>query len=261
MWHYLARFVTPAGVPYDIEPLPGAPAQAPGPMPWENPELPLLRRFTGTVSSTFLPLGTIRAVSSGAIGPALGFMLVWMVPWMPLWAIMPFTHSLLFKYSFAVEVVGSDKSTAAIGVDVARAMGIGLLLSAVSMLSWAMPFASLLRAFAKTSEPGLEPGTAAWRMVLYRSWIVPCGLTLFSLLAWSLPKDPNALLVDLALVGLYLMPRVLILMHCFTMARYFGAAGLASMAVALLPLAVEMAVGLVVGVGAESMLPKPAAKP
>jgi hypothetical protein len=254
-------FCYTAAVPYDYEPLPGAPAQAPGPIPWENPELSLLRRFTGTVSSTFLPLATIRAVSSGPIGPALRFMLVWMVPWMPLWAIMPFTHSLLFKYSFAIEVVGNDKSGAAIGFDVARAMGIGLSLSVLSLLSWAWPFASLLRAFAKTSEPGVEPGNAAWRMVLYRSWIIPCGLTLFSLLAWSLPKDPNALLVDLALVGLYLMPRVVILMHCFAMARYFGAEGLGAMGVALLPLAVEMAVGLVVGLGAENMLPKPPGKP
>jgi hypothetical protein len=229
-------------------------------MPWENPELSLFRRLTGTISSTFLPLGTIRAVSSGTITPALYFMLVWMVPWMPLWAIMPFTHSLLFKYSFAIEVVG-NKSTTLIGLDVAKAMGIGLVLSAISMLSWAAPFASLLRAFAKTTEPGIEPGNAAWRMVLYRAWVVPCGLTLFSLLAWSLPKDPNALLVDLALVGLYLMPRVLILMHCFAMARYFGAAGLASIGVALLPLAVEMAVGLVVGRGAELLLPKAPDKP
>lgn len=256
----MARAVTPAAVPYDIEPLPGAPAQAPGPMPWENPDLSLLRRFTGTVTSTFLPLGTIRAVSSGTITPALRFLLLWGLPWMPLWAIMPFTHSLLFKYSFTVEVVGAE-SAGPIGLDVARAMGIGLALSAVALFSWAMPFASLLRAFAKNAEPGVEPASAAWRMVLYRAWVVPCGLTLFSLLAWSLPKDPNALLVDLALVGLYLMPRVLILMHCFAMARYFGVEGLASIAVALLPLAVEMAVGMVVGLGAETLLPKPPGKP
>lgn len=229
-------------------------------MPWENPDLSLFRRLTGTISSTFLPLGTIRAVSSGAVAPALRFMLVWMVPWMPLWAIMPFTHRLLFKYSFAVEVVG-DKDPTLIGFDVARAIGIGLVLSAISMLSWALPFASLLRAFAKTPEPGVEPGSAAWRMVLYRSWVVPCGLTLFSLLGWGLPKDPNRLLVELALVGLYLMPRVLILMHCFAMARYFGVEGLSSIAVAVLPLAVEMAAGPVVGLGAETLLPKTPGRP
>jgi hypothetical protein len=247
-------------VPYDFEPLPGAPAQAPGPMPWENPELSLVRRIAGTIGSTFLPLGTIRAVSSGTIGPALRFMLVWMLPWMPLWAIMPFTHSLTFKYNFAVELLG-DKSPAVIGLDVARAMGIGIVLSAVAMLSWAMPFASLLRAFGKTPEPGVEPGNAAWRMVLYRAWVVPCGLTLLSLLAWSLPKEPNPSLVELALLALHLLPRVLILMHCFAMARYFGVEGLASIAVALLPLVVEVAVGMVVGRGAEALLPKLPGKP
>jgi hypothetical protein len=228
-------------------------------MPWENPELSLFRRITGTLSSTFLPLGTIRAVSSGTIGPALRFMLIWTLPWMPLWAIMPYTHSLLFKYNFAVEVVA--KTSGGIWLDVARAMAIGVALSGVAMLSWALPFASLLRAFGNTPEPGVEPGNAAWRMVLYRAWVVPCGLTLLSVLAWSLPKEPNASLVELALLGLLLLPRVLILMHCFAMARYFGVQGLSSIAVALVPLIVEVVVGLVVGRGAEALLPAAPGKP
>jgi hypothetical protein len=223
-------------------------------MPWENRELPLVRRFAGTVSSTFLPLGTIRAVSSGAITPALRFMLLWTLPWMPLWAIMPFTHSLNFKYNFVIEVLGRS-TPAAIWLDVARAMGIGLVLSAIGLLSWAVPFASLLRAFGKTPEPGVEPGNAAWRMVLYRAWVVPCGLTLLSLFAWALPEEPIPSLVEIALLGFLLLPRVLILMHCFAMARYFGVEGLASIAVSLVPLVVEVALGLLVGRGAEALLP------
>ena len=71
----------------------------------------------------------------------------------------------------------------------------------------------------------------------------------------------SSLVVQLALLGLHLLPRVLILMHCFAMARYFGVEGLSSIAVALLPLVVEVAVGMVVGVGAEALLPKPLGKP
>jgi len=40
------------------------------------------------------------------------------------------------------------------------------------------------------------------------------------------------------------------------MARYFGVEGLASIVVSMVPLAVEVAVGLVVGRGAELLLPE-----
>lgn len=242
-------------MPYERERLPQTPIQARGPIAWEAPETSLLRRLFGTVASTFLPLTTTRAVSLGEIAPALRFTLLWTLPWMPLWAIMPFTHSLLFKYSFAVEVIRKP-GTLAVEWDVLRAMAIGIVLSGVAMLSWALPFASLLRAYGKPPEPGVSSTRAAWRMVLYRSWVVPCGLSLLALIAWSMPSEPNPWLIEVSLLGLHLLPRILVLMHCFAMARYFGVEGLATMVVSMVPLAVEVAVGLVVGHGAEMLLPK-----
>lgn len=230
-------------------------------MPWETPGLSLPRRFFGTLRSTFSPLRTIQAVSTGPVASAFGFSLVWALPWMPLWAIMPFTHSLLFKHHFELEVV-ANKSTLSVPWDVARAAGIGVALSSIALLSWALPFASLLRAYAKTREPGVDPAHAAWRMVLYRVWVVPCGLSLLALWAWSLPPDPNPFLIELSLLVFHLLPRILILMHCFAMARYFGVEGLASFAVAVVPLVVEVAVGLLVGRGAQLLLPNvPGAAP
>jgi hypothetical protein len=224
-------------------------------MPWEAPGLSFPRRLFGTLRSTFSPLRTIQAVSSGSVSAALGFCLIWTLPWMPLWAIMPFTHSLLFKHSFGLEVV-RDKGALSVPWDVARAAGIGVLLSSVAMLSWALPFASLLRAFAKTRDAGVDPRHAAWRMVLYRAWVVPCGLSLLALCAWSLPPEPNRFLIEISLLAFQLLPRILVLMHCFAMARYFGVEGLASFAVAVVPLVVEVAVGLLVGHGAGLLLPQ-----
>jgi hypothetical protein len=241
-------------VPYEPERLPETAVQIPGPMPWETPGLSFLRRLLGTLRTTFSPLSTIKAVSSGSVLAALRFSLIWTLPWMPLWAIMPFTHSLLFKHSFELEVV-KGAGILPVPWDVARAAGIGLLLSSIALLSWALPFASLLRAFAKSGEPGVDPAHAAWRMVLYRVWVVPCGLSLLTLSAWSLPPDPNPFLIELSLLAFQMLPRILILMHCFSMARYFGVEGLSSFAVAVVPLVVEIAVGLLVGRGAELLLP------
>ena len=242
-----------AAVPYERDRLPQTPAQAPGPIAWETPDSSFVRRLVGTLASTFLPLTTIRAVSTGNIAPALRFTMLCTLPWMPLWAIPPFTHSLIFKDSFTVAAIRN----AGISVewDVLRAMGIGVVLSGIGIVSWALPFASLLRAYGKPPEPGVSSSQAAWRLVLYRAWVVPCGLSLLAVLAWSMPVEPNQLLIEMSLLGLHLLPRMLILIHCFAMARYFGVEGFASIVVSVVPLIVEVSVGMVVGHGAEKLLP------
>lgn len=248
-------------MPYERERLPQTPTQAPGPIAWEAPEASFLRRLFGTLASSFLPLTTIRSVSLGEIAPALRFTLLCALPWMPLWAIMPFTHTLHFKNSFVVEVI-QKPGMLSIRWDVARAMGIGLLLSGVAMLSWALPFASLLRAFGKPPEPGVSANQAAWRLVLYRAWVVPCGLSLMALFAWSLPADPDPWLIEVSLLALHVLPRILVLMHCFAMARYFGVEGFSSIIVAMVPLVVEIALGLVVDRGVTLfLLPEIPGKP
>lgn len=235
-------------MPYERERLPETPSQAPGPIAWENPERVLFGRLLGTLASTFLPLTTIRAVSAGTVGPALRFALLSALPWMALWGIMPFTHTLEFKFNFAVDVIHKP-GMLSIPWDVARAAGIGLVLGCIALLSWALPFVSLLRAYGSPPEAGVSAVSAAWRMALYRAWVIPCGLSLLALFAWSMPPEANPWLIEVSLLLLHLLPRILILMHCFAMARYFGVEGMASMVVSMVPLAVEIALGLLVDRG------------
>jgi hypothetical protein len=84
---------------------------------------------------------------------------------------------------------------------------------------------------------------------------VPFGMAAFSFVLWALPKDPSPFLVEIALLGFQALPRLLVLVHCHAMARYFGSTGFSALLVSVLPLVVEWAIGLTVQRGAELMLP------
>lgn len=245
-------------MPYDPAPLPDTPVQAAGPIAWETPERSFLGRLFGTLRATFSPLTTIRAAANGELAPALRFALLWMLPWMLAWAILPFTHTLNFTY-FKIEVIRKPGDLPIVW-DVVRAMAVGFTHNALILVTWAVPFASLLSAFGK-AEPGVDLRTVAYRVMLYRSWIVPCALTLFALSGWALPPEPNPILMELTFVTLRLLPPILLLMHCFATARYFGVEGLASIAVAMVPLLVVMAAGQFIDQGAASFAPAPISPP
>jgi hypothetical protein len=227
--------------------------QAPGPIAWELPDRALPMRLLGTLRATFSPLTTIRAVASGELAPAVRFALIWMVPWMLAWAILPFTHTLNFTY-FRIEVIHKPGDLP-IAWDVLRAMAVGFVHTALVLIAWALPFASLLRAFGKPDDSLGDLKTVAYRVMLYRSWVLPCGLTLFALCGWALPPEPNPVVFELSFVGLRLLPPILLLMHCFVTARYCGVEGLASIAVAMVPLLVVMAVGQFIDMGANAFAP------
>ncbi|HEX5659792.1 MAG TPA: hypothetical protein VFX59_21505 [Polyangiales bacterium] len=224
-----------------------------GPMGWEDEALPWLTRLYRTLEATFAPLASLRAVAGGEVAPALRFMLLSAVPWMLLWAIIPFTHTLNFESSFRVSVL-KDASGLPIELDIVRAMAIGLVFNGLAQLSWAMPFVSLLAGFANGSRPE-DPKRAGWRTALYRMWVVPFGMTLFFLVPWALPSQPSDFVVELAVLALQMLPRMLILIHCHVMARYFGASGLGALVVSLVPLLVQWAVGLSLQEVAVRLLP------
>jgi hypothetical protein len=56
-------------------------------------------------------------------------------------------------------------------------------------------------------------------------------------------------------IGFRMLPRVLILIHCHAVARYFGLNGLGATTVSIVPLVVEWAIGLSVQRGEELLLP------
>ncbi len=225
-----------------------------GPMPWEDFNLPFLGRFAGTLLSTFQPVRSLRSVAHGPIAPAAGFFVLSSLPWMVLWAILPFTHTLLFGPSFALTLTKGAQASQ-IQPDVLRAASVGFALSALGFMSWAFPFASLTRAFCTSPAHALEAGRAAWRTALYRVWIIPCGFTLWSLILWGAPDKPSAALLELGMLACQLLPRLLVLIHCQAMARYVGASTLGALGVAVVPVALEWAVGLLLWQGAREFLP------
>jgi hypothetical protein len=210
-------------------------------MPWENAALSWPRRFVSTLGASFLPTETAQAIAEGSLAPAIGFALLSALPWAPLWAVVPFTHTLQFKASLALEVLA--KPGLSVASDLARALAIGLALSLVSLVTWSVPFASLLKAFAREQDQALAT-RAAYRTALYRVWLVPFGMSLFWLSVWALPMGAPALAGDLAFLFFQMLPRMLIVLHCHAMARYFGASSGTALLVAGVPLAVEWAAGL-----------------
>ncbi|MET0284313.1 MAG: hypothetical protein ABW352_07575 [Polyangiales bacterium] len=240
--------------PEGYRPEPPLDPQANGPLGWEDEALPWHTRLARTLSATFAPLDTLHAVANGTIAPALRFMLLSTLPWMLLWAIIPFTHTLSFGPSFRVAVIPGASGGMPIELDVVRAMAIGVALSGLTQLSWALPFVSLLAGFADGSRTE-DPKRAGWRTALYRMWVVPFGMTLFFVATSALPAEPNDFVVELALLGFQMLPRMLVLVHCHVMARYFGADGYGAMAVSVVPLVVQWAVGLWLQDLAVSLLP------
>jgi hypothetical protein len=171
---------------------------------------------------------------------------------MPWWTIIPFTHLIQFKSGFAYEVV--QKPGLTLEADLARAMAIGLGISLLSFLSWAVPFASLLQAFARESHDPAA-GRAAWRMALYRSWIVPFGLSLFWLSMWGLPEQTAPMVGELSWLLFQIMPRLLVVLHCHALARFMGASTGGALAVSMVPVAVEGAAALLLGTAVKGLLP------
>ncbi len=231
-----------------------------GPIAWEDASLSLVRRALATLAATFQPVRTLRSVAHGPLSPALVFAAWSGLPFMLLWAIVPFTHTLLFGPELQIRLAKGALASQ-VEPDVLRAAGIGFVLSLVGFFSWALPFASLTRAFCASPPHALEARRAAWRTALYRAWIIPCGFTLWSLVCWAVPSDPSPLLIQPALVVCQLLPRLLVLIHCQAMARYVGASTLGALGVAVVPLAVEWAVGLFLLEAAHGFLPPEARVP
>ena len=245
-----------ACVPYlepEERPEPPLRTHVTGPIAWEDETLSFFRRLLSTLGATFRPIDSLHAIANGPLAPAVRFALLTALPFMLLWAVTPFTHTLLFGPEFALSVVPA-KSALPVWLDIVRAMGIGLGLSVISFLSWTLPFASLVRAFADGSRTE-EPRLAAWRTALYRTWIVPFGTTSLYLVSWAMPRDPSPFVLELTLLTCEMVPRLVILIHCHAVARYFGATGLGALAGSVMPLAVQWAVSMPVWRGAELLLP------
>jgi hypothetical protein len=161
------------------------PAAAAPPLAWEARAGSVFTRYFGTLGSAFRPVRSAPAFARREIGPALRFFLLSALPMAALAGVIPYTKTLMFGSSLAVTIQGHP-SNAEIATDVVRAMLIQLGLFGLDFAALALPFTSLVRAYAeKTKQP------AALRALLYRSWLLPGATLLFFAALWFLPAGPT----------------------------------------------------------------------
>jgi hypothetical protein len=163
------------------------PTEAAPPLPWEHEGEPLFRRYLRTLGSAFAPVRTAPAFAHAGVAAARRFMLLSVVPLALLAGVIPHTRTLLFEGGFKVRVIGTPMpGQLDIVLDIARAMGLQVLLTAVECLCVAMPFVSLCRAYAP------QRMQAAVRSMYYRLWLLPAFSLLFYLVPLALPAQTGS---------------------------------------------------------------------
>lgn len=160
------------------------PTEAAPAIPWERTGLPWLARYFATLATALRPIRSAPAFARDDLGAALRFMLLSALPLALLAGVIPHTRTLLFEGNFSVRVLGQP-SQLEIAVDVARAMGVQLTLSAVEIGCLTLPFVSLVRAYAPARR------RAAVRVMLYRMWLLPAALAAFYFAIWVMPTPPT----------------------------------------------------------------------
>jgi len=157
------------------------PAAAAPPLAWEAPKGSRVLRYFATLGSAFRPVQSAPAFARPDVGPALTFFLSSALPMAALAGVIPYTKTLMFGSSMAITVQGHP-STSDIAADVVRAMLIQLGLFTLEFAALALPFTSLVRAYAEEAK---RP--AALRALLYRSWLLPAFALLMFGVLWVLP--------------------------------------------------------------------------
>lgn len=160
------------------------PAAAAPPLAWEGHSGTGIGRYFDTLGSAFHPVRSAPAFARPQVGPALRFFLLSTLPLAALAGVIPYTKTLLFGSSLALTIQGHP-SSAEIAIDVARAMLIQIGLSALDFAALALPFLSLVRAYADEAK---RP--AALRALLYRTWLLPAAMLLYFIALWLLPAPP-----------------------------------------------------------------------
>ncbi|UJR83817.1 hypothetical protein [Sandaracinus amylolyticus] len=161
------------------------PASAAPPIAWEDTSRSAPARFVATLASALRPVSSAPAFARSGVGAAWLFFALSFVPLALASEIVEMTSTLLFG-AMQVEVIGGADASA-ITIDVARAMGLGLVLSSVQLAAFALPYVSLARSYAPSSAPPDAP----LRVVLYRAFLLPLGTVAVSLLFWMSPADPH----------------------------------------------------------------------
>jgi hypothetical protein len=248
----------------DSEPEPGV--QAPRPMPWENAARSWLGRFWGTFGNALTPVRGVPALCSPVVLPAWTFALLSALPLMLASGVIPFTRTVTFGPSWQITPTGYTPGMP-LWLDVLTAVGLGLSVSFVSQLAWALPFRSLLKAFVDARVPAELSSAIAMRFVLYRAWLVPFGMLAFDLSMWALPASLSegaemqpTQAHFLAFFVFKLAPPILVLLGAQATAATLGAGLLGALAVAIVPAILQAVVGMTIGHYTSLLVPLPGAK-
>jgi hypothetical protein len=175
--------------------------QAPPPVPWEDPSRGLISRFFGTLGDAGSPVVTAPSFRKDGTARALAFFVISFVPLASLAGVVPYTAKVLFGPGLGIDIVGAP-TDAELAADVARAVGLGLVVGLGQWLALTIPFVSLSNAFAEKGHPD-----APMRAMLYRGWL----LSFFLLAQYALPVVLPAGAGMLLATMLSLVPFVLLL--------------------------------------------------
>lgn len=217
------------------------PAAAAPPIAWEASQRSLIVRYLQTLASAFRPVLSAPAFAQPAQRPALSFFLASALPFAALAGVIPHTKLIMFGNTLTVKLQGSP-TTEQLALDIALAMAIQLGLFACDFAALALPYVSLVRAYA---EP--DKRSAALRVLLYRSWLVPAATLIYYLGLWMLPAATADGVTPMwpVLVALQLLLNALILVSMRATARLAcGIGPMLSFTVTAIPFVVWMFVQL-----------------
>jgi hypothetical protein len=186
-------------------------ADAAPPIPWET-DAGFVKRWLKTLITAFAPTRTAPGFARLERRPAWTFALLTTLPLGLLSGVIPYTFTLRFGPSFHVSLMGSP-TQGGIGLDVARAAGVGLLILVIQLLALGASFVSLCRAYGGEDEQRAAASAAALRGLLYRSFLLPLagvqGL-LASLAAWGMPLGAMGT-AEHPGTGAYIVPMLLLI--------------------------------------------------
>lgn len=129
----------------------------------------MVARWYRTLLGALSPAGSAPAFARPDMGPAVRFLLWTALPLSLIVGVIPHTRTLIFEGAGQVSVVG-EPTAFAIGLDVARSMGVQLVIHAMQLLAFVLPYRSLTAAYG-----GADRAPYAVRAALYRAWLLPMG--------------------------------------------------------------------------------------
>ena len=220
-------------------------------VPWSDEAKGVAARFFGTLADAFSPTRTAVKFTRGEWRRGVTFALVTALPIAALAGVVPFTHLLRFGPLGEVHPIGAP-SALEHALDIAQALGLGLLIGAAKLLVMAAPYLSLTQAYGQPNDA--QPTR---QVLLYRGWLLVLGGRtglLLQLIVWLLPLEPSDSL-RLGAEVLSILPLMALLWAMTATARMARVGPLAAVVVVLVPFIVLFVAEPLMMVGLRPLLP------